>query len=101
MGLSRDRASASPIARPSPCIEPALQQDNSLVRHSECLFLPLRTKPPKRLFAGVRRDKWRRDKFDRVLLCELNHRHDELIGLEADMRGKFITDFELVYDKKT
>ena len=25
MGLSRDRASARPIARPSPCIEPALQ----------------------------------------------------------------------------
>jgi len=49
----------------------------------------------------VRRDKWRRDKFDRVLLCELNHRVDELIGIKAGMRGKFITDFELVYDQKT
>ena len=39
--------------------------------------------------------------LDRVLLYELDHRADEFIGLKADMRGKFVTDFELVYDQET
>ena len=42
----------------------------------------------------MRRDKWRADKFDRVFLCELNHRADELIGLEADNSGSFVVYFD-------
>ena len=34
--------------------------------------------------------------LDRVLLCECDHRADELIGLEVDVSGEFITEFELV-----
>jgi len=39
----------------------------------------------------VRRDKWRRDKFDRVLLFELNHRADEMVAIEADTSGTLFT----------
>ena len=42
----------------------------------------------------MRRDKWRTDKVDRVLLCELNHQADELIGLEADNSGSFGVYFD-------
>ena len=51
------------------------------------LSLPLRSNASDHLFTGVRRDKWRTDKVDRVLLCELNYQADELIGLEADNSG--------------
>ena len=34
---------------------------------------------------------------DRVLLCECDHRADELIGLKVDVSGEFITEFELVF----
>ena len=39
--------------------------------------------------------------LDRVSVYELDHRADEFIGLTAYMRGKFVTDFELVYDQET
>ena len=35
--------------------------------------------------------------LDRVLLCECDHRADELIGLKVDVSGEFITEFELVF----
>ena len=31
------------------------------------------------------------------MLCECDHRADELIGLKADVSGEFTTDFELVF----
>ena len=56
--------------------------------------MPLRSNASDHLFTGVRRDKWRTDKVDRVLLCELNHQADELIGLEADNSGSFVVYFD-------
>ena len=35
--------------------------------------------------------------LDRVLLCECDHRADELIGLKVDVSGEFIAEFELVF----
>ena len=34
---------------------------------------------------------------DRVLFYEYDHRADELIGLNVDVPGEFITGFELVF----
>ena len=42
-----------------------------------------------------------RHQLDRCLLYELDHRADEFIGLKVDVPGKFVTDFELVYDPGT
>ena len=36
-------------------------------------------------------------KVDHVLLCECDHRADELIGLKVDVSGELIADFELVF----
>ena len=38
-----------------------------------------------------------RGKVDHVLLCECDHRADELIGLKVDVSGELIADFELVF----
>ena len=65
--------------------------------HSFELRAPLFAPPHKASqtsLTGVRRDKWRTDKFDRVLLCELNYQADELIGLEADNSGSFVVYFD-------
>ena len=65
--------------------------------HSFELRAPLFAPPHKASqtsFTGVRRDKWRTDKFDRILLCELNYQADELIGLEADNSGSFVVYFD-------
>ena len=56
--------------------------------------MPLRSNASDHLFTGVRRDKWRTDKVDRVLLCELNYQADELIGLEADNSGSFVVYYD-------
>ncbi len=61
------------------------------------LCLPLRSNASERLFAGVRRGNYRTNKVDRILLCECDHRADELIGLKVDVSGEFTTDFELVF----
>ena len=45
----------------------------------------------------MRRHTYRRYHLDRVLPYELDNRADELIGLEVDVSGEFITDFELVF----
>ena len=42
-------------------------------------------------------EAWRRGKVDHVLLCECDHRADELIGLKVDVSGELIADFELVF----
>jgi hypothetical protein len=42
-------------------------------------------------------EAWRRGKADHVLLCECDHRADELIGLKVDVSGELIADFELVF----
>ena len=58
--------------------------------------MPLRTKPPKRLLqvCDEAATADRRDKVDRVLLCELNYQADELIGLEADNSGSFVVYYD-------
>ena len=51
-----------------------------------------------RLFVQVCGEAWRRGKVDHVLLCECDHRADELIGLNTDVSGEFFTtEFELVF----
>jgi hypothetical protein len=42
-------------------------------------------------------EAWLRGKVDHVLLCECDHRADELIGLKVDVSGELIADFELVF----
>ena len=49
------------------------------------------------LFVQVCGEAWRRGKVDHVLLCECDHRADELIGLKVDVSGELIADFELVF----
>ena len=56
--------------------------------------LPLRSNASGRLFAGVRRGNYRRDKANRILLRECNHRADAPIGLKADNPGNFTTDID-------
>ena len=65
--------------------------------HSFELRAPLFAPPHKASqtsFTGVRRGNYRRDKVDRVLLCELNYQADELIGLEADNSGSFVVYYD-------
>ena len=65
--------------------------------HSFELRAPLFAPPHKASqtsFTGVRGGKWRRDKFDRVLLFELNHPADEMIATEADTSGTLFTHID-------
>ena len=49
------------------------------------------------LFVQVCGEAWRRGKVDHVLLCECDHRADELIGFKVDVPGELIANFELVF----
>ena len=48
------------------------------------------------LIAGVRRRNYRRDKVDRILLCECGDLADEPIGLKADKPSTFSADIDRV-----
>ena len=50
----------------------------------------------ERYFAACATTHIPQAQLDRVLLCECDHRPDELTGLEVGVSGEFITEFELV-----
>ena len=93
----RDFASASAI-HCAPEYAPRARSAKGYIthRHSRRPCLPLRSNASERLFAGVRRGNYRRDKVDRILLCECDHRANEPIGLKADNSSKFTTDIDCV-----
>ena len=57
----------------------------------------LRTNGSERYFAACATTHIPQVQLDRVLLCECDHRADELIGLKVDVSGELIADFELVF----
>jgi len=59
--------------------------------------LHLRTNGSERYFAACATTHIPQVQLDRVLLCECDHRADELIGLKVDVSGEFIAEFELVF----
>ena len=76
-----------------------------MINHSSTLkatlFAPaLRTNGSERYFAACATTHIPQVQLDRVLLCECDHRADELIGLKVDVPGEFITEFELVFVQK-
>ena len=57
----------------------------------------LRTNGSVRYFEACATTHIPQVQLDRVLLCECDHRADELIGLEVDVSGEFITEFEIFF----
>ena len=71
------------------------------ITHSSILTVPLSDSPTnglERHFSACSTINIPQVQLDRVLFYECDHRADELIvGLNVDVPGEFITDFELVF----
>ena len=104
--LAHDLWVSIEAALPHEHLSPSENPSNQLSRmikhtstHKATLFAP----PNQRLgtllcyFAACATTHIPQVQLDRVLLCECDHRADELIGLKVDVSGEFIAEFELVF----
>ena len=84
----------------SPSENTSKQLFKKRIIRSSILTVPLSgssTNGSERHFAACATTHIPQVQLDRVLLCECDHRADELIGLKVDVSGEFVAEFELVF----